>query len=117
MEKDFPLDLKIEKENKRTEDDISVVASDVKEKKSQPSFLNNGRSGILPFVSIIKHEKGTLVILLYFFNGIQEFTFLNIILGENVLQSDDDVVALPAPKPKPRNNKKNVWDGVAPKFS
>ena len=58
VKKDFPLDFKI---NKETEDDISVVASDVKEKRSQPSFLNNGRSGILPFVSIIKHEKGNLV--------------------------------------------------------
>ena len=116
VKKDFPLDFKIKRENKGTEDDISVVASDVKE-RSQPSFLNTGRSGILPFVSIIKHEKGNLVNKLYFFNGIQEFTFLNIILGENVLQSDDDVVALPAPKPKPRTNKKNVWDGVAPKFS
>ena len=110
--KDFPLDIKIRREDKRSEDAFSVVASDVKE-RSQPSFLNNGRSGILPFVSIIKHEKGNL----YFFNGIQEFTFLNIILGENVLQSDDDVVASPAPKPKPRTNKKNVWDGLAPKFS
>ena len=61
MKKDFPLDIKIKRENKTTEDDISVVASDVKE-RSQPSFLNNGRSGILPFVSIIKHEKGNLVI-------------------------------------------------------
>ena len=43
--------------------------------------------------------------------------FFNIILDEMVLPSDDDVVALPAPKPKPRTNKKNVWDGVAPKFS
>ena len=75
VKKDFPLDFKIKRENKRTEDDISVVASDVKEKKSQPSFLNNGRSGILPIVSIIKHEKGNLVFLLYFFNGIQELFF------------------------------------------
>ncbi len=65
MEKDFPLDLKIKMENKRTEDDISVVASDIEE-RSQPSFSNNGRSGILPFVSIIKHEKGYLAFLLYF---------------------------------------------------
>ena len=43
--------------------------------------------------------------------------FFNIILGENGLQSDDDVVALPVPKPKPRTNKKNVRDGLAPKFS
>ena len=71
MKKDFPLDFKIKRENKGTEDDISVVASDVKE-RSQPSFLNIGRSGILPFVSIIKHEKGNLVNKLYFFNGIQE---------------------------------------------
>ena len=53
--------MKIKRENKRTEDDNSVVASDVNE--------------------------------------------------------DDDVVALPVPKPKPRTNKKNVWDGVAPKYS
>ena len=53
--------MKIKRENKRTEDDNSVVASDVNE--------------------------------------------------------DDDVVALPLPKPKPRTNKKNVWDGVAPKYS
>lgn len=72
VEKDFPLDLKIEKENKRTEDDISVVASDIKEERSQPSFSKNGRSGILPFVSIIKHEKGYLA---YFFNGIQKLFF------------------------------------------
>ncbi len=58
--KDFPLDLKIKRENNRTEDDIRVVASDVKLERSQPSFSNNGRSGILPFVSIIKHEKGYL---------------------------------------------------------
>ena len=61
VKKDFPLDMKIKRENKRTEDNISVVASDVKE--------------------------------------------------------DDDVVALPAPKPKPRTNKKNIWDSVAPKYS
>ena len=70
MEKDFPLDLK----SQRTEDDISVVASDIKE-RSQPSFSNNGRSGILPFVSIIKHEKGYLAFKLYFFNGMQELFF------------------------------------------
>ena len=58
VEKVFPLDLKIKRENKRTEDDISVVFSDIKEERLQPSFLNNGRSGILPFVSIKKHEKG-----------------------------------------------------------
>ena len=75
VEKNFPLDLKINWENKRTEDDISVVASDIKEERSQPSFLNNSRSGILPFVSIIKHEKGYLAFLLYFFNGIQELFF------------------------------------------
>ena len=75
MKKDFPLDFKIKRENKETEDDISVVASDVKEKRSQPSFLNNGRSGILPFVSIIKHEKGYLAFKLYFFNGMQELFF------------------------------------------
>ena len=61
LKKDFPLDMKIKRENKRTEDDNSVVASDINE--------------------------------------------------------DDDVVALPLPKPKPRTNKKNVWDGVAPKYS
>ena len=66
VEKDFPLDLKIKKENKRTEDDTSVVASDIKLERSQPSFSNNGRSGILPFISIIKHEKGYLAFLLYF---------------------------------------------------
>jgi hypothetical protein len=71
VKKDFPLDLKIKRENKRTEDDISVVASEVKEERSQPSFL----------------------------------------------QSDDDVIALPAPKPKPRTNEMNAWDEVAPKFS
>jgi hypothetical protein len=75
VEKDFPLDLKIKKENKRTEDDISVVASDIKLERSQPSFSNNGRSGILPFVSIIKHEKGYLAFLLHFFNGTQELFF------------------------------------------
>jgi hypothetical protein len=64
VEKDFPHDLKIKRENQRTEDDISVVASDIKEERSQPSFSNNGRSGILPFVSIIKHEKGYLAFLL-----------------------------------------------------
>ena len=46
----------------------------------------------------------------------KKFVF-NIILGEKVLKSDDDVVALPAPKPKARRNKKNVWDDVAPNFS
>ena len=71
VEKDFPLDLK----SQRTEDDISVVASDIKEERSQPSFSKNGRSGILPFVSIIKHEKGYLAFLLHFFNGIQELFF------------------------------------------
>lgn len=68
VEKDFPLDFK----SQRTEDDISVVASDIKEERSQPSFSKNGRSGILPFVSIIKHEKGYLA---YFFNGIQKLFF------------------------------------------
>lgn len=71
MEKDFPLDLK----SQRTEDDISVVASDIKEERSQPSFSNKGRGGILPFVSIIKHEKGYLAFKLYFFNGMQELFF------------------------------------------
>ncbi len=61
VKKDFPLDMKIKRGNKRTEDDISVVASDVNE--------------------------------------------------------DDDVVALPSPKPKPRTKKENVWDGVTPKYS
>ena len=61
VKKDFPLDMKIKRENKRTEDDNSVVASDVNE--------------------------------------------------------DDDVVALPVPKQKLRTNKKNVWDGVTPKYS
>ena len=72
VKKDFPLDMKIKREDKRSsEDAFSVVASDVKE-RSQPSFLNNGKSGILPLVSIIKHEKGYLAFyfLLYFFNGI-----------------------------------------------
>ena len=68
VEKDFPLDLK----SQRTEDDIFVVASDIKEERSQPSFSKNGRSGILPFVSIIKHERGYLA---YFFNGIQKLFF------------------------------------------
>jgi hypothetical protein len=68
VEKDFPLDLK----SQRTDDDISVVASDI---KSQPSFSNKGRGGILPFVSIIKHEKGYLAFKLYFFNGIQKLFF------------------------------------------
>jgi hypothetical protein len=71
VEKDFPLDLK----SQRTEDDISVVASDIKEERSQPSFSKNGRSWILPFVSIIKHEKGYLAFKLYFFNGMQELFF------------------------------------------
>jgi hypothetical protein len=71
----FPLDLKMKRENQRTEDDISVVASDIKEERSQPSFSNNGRSGILPFVSNIKHEKGYLAFKLYFFNGMQELFF------------------------------------------
>ena len=72
VEKDFPLDLK----SQRTEDDISVVASDIKEERSQPSSSNKGRSGILSFVSIIKHEKGYLAFQLYFFNGIQKLFFL-----------------------------------------
>ncbi len=71
MEKDFPLDLK----SQRTEDDISVVASDIKEERSQPSFSNKGRGGILPFVSITKYEKGYLAFQLYFFNGIQKLFF------------------------------------------
>jgi hypothetical protein len=76
VEKDFPLDLKIKRENNRTEDDnIRVVASDIKLERSQSSFSNNGRSGILPFVSIIKHEKGYLAFKLYFFNGMQELFF------------------------------------------
>ena len=75
VEKDFPLDLKIHRENNRTEDDIRVVASDIKLERSQPSISNNGRSGILPFVSIIKHEKGYLAFKLYFFNGMQELFF------------------------------------------
>ena len=75
MEKDFPLDLKIKRENNRTEDDIRVVASDIKLERSQSSFSNNGRSGILPFVSIIKHEKGYLAFKLYLFNGMQELFF------------------------------------------
>jgi hypothetical protein len=74
VKKDFSLDMKIKREDKRSEEAFSVVASDVKE-RSQPSFLNNGRSGILPFVSIIKHEKGYLAFLLYFFNGIEELFF------------------------------------------
>ena len=111
MEKDFPLDLK----SQRTEDDISVVASDIKEERSQPSFSNKGRGGILPFVSITKHEKGYLAFQLYFFNGIQNY-FLNIILDEMVLPSDDDVVAV-VTKPKPRTNTTKPWEGVAPNFS
>jgi hypothetical protein len=71
VEKEFPLDLK----SQRTEDDISVVASDIKEERSQPSFSNKGRGGILPFVSITKHEKGYLAFQLYFFNGIQKLFF------------------------------------------
>lgn len=43
--------------------------------------------------------------------------FFNIILDEMVLPSDDDVVALPVTKPKPRTNKTKPWDGVAPNFS
>ena len=42
--------------------------------------------------------------------------FLNIILDEMVLPSDDDVVAL-VTKPKPRTNKTKPWEGVAPNFS
>ena len=42
--------------------------------------------------------------------------FFNIILDETVLPSDDDVVAL-VTKPKPRTNKPQPWEGVAPNFS
>ncbi len=43
--------------------------------------------------------------------------YFNIILGETVLPSDDDVVVITATKPKPRINKTQPWDGVVPNFS
>jgi hypothetical protein len=45
VEKDFPLDLKIKRENNRTEDDIRVVGSDIKLRDHSPLFRIMAEAG------------------------------------------------------------------------